>query len=301
MRKFMRNLTWALVIATGVVWSCAQTPAPSAPTSPATTAAAMPDAGQPATTPLPAASDSGVRQFTVPAGTQLLLSLRNTIDTKSAQPGDDVYCQTAFPVVRDNVTVIPPGTYVKGEIVKVQRAGRIKGRAEVLLRFQTVIFPNGYTVDMAGMLYGDPGTRGAKTDEEGTVKTDSHDILNKAPAASLGGALVGSSVGSVVSGGTPKGALIGGGIGAAVLLVPALLTRGADVRIEPGAALTMKLEHPLVVDIIPSTTVQAGTQVVPRPPENRLPLPTIDSNPKPLRTLPVPRRQVGGRTVCAKD
>jgi hypothetical protein len=277
MRRFMRSLRLALVIVTGLVWSSAQTTTPNAPTYPATTAAVTPDAGQPATNPLPTAQDSGVRQVTVPAGTEVLLSLKNTIDTKSARPGDEVYCQTTFPVVIDNVTVIPPGTYVKGEIARVQRAGIIKGRAEVLLRFQTVIFPNG-TVQMAGTLYGDPGTRGAKTDQEGSVKTDTHDKLKKAPAAALGGALLGSSVGTIISGGTPKGAGIGAGIGAAVLLAPVLLTRGPDVRIEPGAAFTMKLESPLVVDVTPSRSVQAGSQWVPRPTENRLPLPTTNKD-----------------------
>jgi len=279
MRRFMRSLTLALVIVTGLAWSSAQTTTPSAPTYPATPAAATPDAGQPATNPLPIAQDSGVRQITVPAGTEVLLSLKNTIDTKSAHVGDDVYCQTTFPVVIDNVTVIPPGTYVKGEVARVHRAGIIKGRAEVLLRFQTVIFPNG-TVDMAGTLYGDPGTRGAKTDKEGLVKTDTHDKLKKAPQAASTGAIFGSLVGTVVSGGTVNGAGIGAGIGAVALLAPVLLARGPDVRIEPGAAFTMKLLRPLVVDVVPSTSVQAGSQLVPRATENRLPLPNIHSNPK---------------------
>ncbi len=185
MRISMHSLTLALVMVTGLPWSSAQTITPNAPTYPETMASTTPDSGQPATNPSPTAQASGVRQITVPAGTEVLLSLKNTIDTKSAHAGDDVYCQTTFPVVIDNVTVIPPGTYVKGEIARVHRAGIIKGRAEVLLRFQTVIFPNG-TVDMAGTLYGDPGTRGAKTDKEGLVKTDTHDKLKKAPQAVVG-------------------------------------------------------------------------------------------------------------------
>src|SRR5215469_8405640 len=278
MRRFMPSLILALVIFAGLVRSSAQTTTPNAPTSLATTAAATPDAGQPDTSPLPAAQDSGIRQFTVPAGTEVLLSLKNTIDTKSAHPGDDVYCQTTFPVVVDNMTVIPPGTYVKGEIARVQRAGRVKGRAEVLLHFNTIIFPSGYTVDMPGTLHGDPGTAHAKTDEEGAVKSDGHDKLKKAPEAAGKGALYGSLGGTIASG-TLNGARIGGGIGAAVGLASVLLTRGPDVRIEPGAALTMRLERPMIVDVMPSSSVQAGTQLVPRPTENKLPVPS-SSNPK---------------------
>jgi type IV secretion system protein VirB10 len=208
----------------------------------------------------------------------VLLQLKNTIDTKSARTGDGVYCQTTFPIVIDNITVIPPGTYVKGEIARVQRAGRMSGRAEVLLHFNTVIFPSGYTVDMPGALHGDPGTAHAKTDEEGAVKSDGHDKLKKVPEAAGKGALYGSLGGTIASG-TLNGARIGGGIGAAVGLASVLLTRGPDVRIEPGAALTMRLERPMIVDVMPSSSVQAGTQLVPRPTENRLPVPG-GSNPK---------------------
>jgi type IV secretion system protein VirB10 len=216
--------------------------------------------------------------MTVPAGTEVLLQLKNAIDTKNSHTGDGVYCQTTFPIVIDNVTVIPPGTYVKGQIARVQRPGRLKGRAEVLLHFDTVIFPSGYTVDMPGTLHGDPGTANAKTDEEGAIKHDGHDKLKKAPEAAGKGALYGSLGGTIASG-TLNGARIGGGIGAAAGLASVLLTRGPDVRIEPGATLTMRLERPLVVDVMPSASVQAGTQLVPRPTQNKLPVPG-NSNPK---------------------
>src|SRR5260370_38359003 len=91
-----------------------------------TTPSNLSDNSQPASSnPAPAA----MRQVTVPAGTEVLLQLKSTIDTKNAQVGDGVYCQTAFPVSVDNVIAIPGGTYVKVEIVKVQRAGRVKFRA----------------------------------------------------------------------------------------------------------------------------------------------------------------------------
>ena len=281
----MRSLAMALVIVTGLAWASAQTTAtaatPSNQTAPATSPAPNADGGQ-SSQPSASLSEPSlvpvVRQVTIPAGTEVLLQLKNTIDTKNSHTGDGVYCQTTFPIVIDNITVIPPGTYVKGEIAKVQRAGRMKGRAEVLLHFNTVIFPSGYTVDMPGTLHGDPGTAHAKTDEEGAVKSDGHDKLKKAPEAAGKGALYGSLGGTIASG-TLNGARIGGGIGAAAGLASVLLTRGPDVRIEPGATLTMRLERPLVVDVMPSASVQAGTQLVPRPTENKLPVPS-SSNPK---------------------
>jgi hypothetical protein len=247
-----------------------QTVAPSSPTVPAAQTAA-PAAPQLVQT-------SAVRQITVPVDTEILLQLKNVIDTKSAHPGDGVYCQTTFPVVIDNVIVIPAGTYVKGEITKVQRAGRISGRAEILFHFNTVIFPTGYTVDMPGTLHGDPGTTKAKiADDEGTVKTDGHDKVKQLPDAGRDAAY-GSVIGGIATG-TLNGARIGGGLGAVGGLASVLLTRGSDVRIEPGAALTMRLQRPLVVDVT-SSAMQAQTQVVPRDTSNRLRVPPPASKPQ---------------------
>jgi len=281
--------TWmTCVIAINLVTiAVAQTTANNGPAQPGQTSAAEQTAASPqvAQSGVPGAPAFGARgweanpenpeaqQVTLPAGTEVLLQLKNTIDTKNAHNGDGVYCQTTFPVVVDNMTVIPPGTYVKGEIARVHRAGRVQGRAEVLLHFNTIIFPSGYTVDMPGALHGDPGTSQARTDEEeGAVKRDGHDKLKKVPEAAGKGAIYGTVAGTIASG-TLNGARIGGGIGAAAMLASVLLTRGPDVRIEPGAALTMRLERPLVVDVVPSASVQATTQIVPRQTTTRLPPP----------------------------
>lgn len=90
--------------------------------------------------------------ITVPAGTRVPMVLKNSINTKHAQPGDNVDLQTSFPVTQGNRIVIPAGTYVEGVINRVQRPGRVKGRAEVLMHFNKMIFPNGYTVFLPGSL-----------------------------------------------------------------------------------------------------------------------------------------------------
>jgi type IV secretion system protein VirB10 len=210
--------------------------------------------------------------------TEILLQLKNVIDTRSAHVGDGVYCQTTFPVVVDNVIVIPAGTYVKGEIAKVQRAGRISGRAEILFHFNTVIFPTGYTVEMPGNLHGDSGSPGAKVaDDEGTVKTTGHDKLKQIPDVGRDAGI--GALGGGLATGTLNGARVGAGLGAVAGLATMMLTRGSDVRIEPGAALTMRLQRPLVVDVTSATT-QAQTQVIPRDTSHRLPIPPPVSKPQ---------------------
>ena len=99
------------------------------------------------------------RTVTVPAGTKIPLALKQGISTKNAKVGDHVYLRTNFPYVQDGRMVIPEGTYVQGEITNVQRAGRVKGRAEVMMHFSTLIFPNGYTVSLPGAVDSAPGAR----------------------------------------------------------------------------------------------------------------------------------------------
>src|SRR6266550_6901993 len=89
-------------------------------------------------------SSAGSNELIVPAGTKVPLALKHAVSTKSAREGDSVYAETTFPVVQDNRVLIPAGTYVQGRITHVQRAGRIKGRAEVLMHFTTLIYPSGY-------------------------------------------------------------------------------------------------------------------------------------------------------------
>jgi hypothetical protein len=216
-------------------------------------------------------------QITVPAGTQVLLHLRSPIDTKTAKVGDGVYCQTSFPVTQNNVAVIPAGTYVKGKIAQVKRAGKIKGRAEILFNFTTMIFPNGYTIDLPGSLENAPGSRNSTvTDKEGTVTADSQKGKDVGTVAKTGA--TGAVIGAVAGGG--KGAGIGGLAGAAVGLGQVLFTRGQDVRIDQDTALEMVLERPLTVDVMHANPAQAENDVTPRVTNRRLPMPASSTNPK---------------------
>jgi hypothetical protein len=234
------------------------------------------------TNPVPASnttSEPGIKQITVPAGTQVLLHLLSPIDTKSAKVGDGVYCETSFPVTQDNVAVIPARTYVKGKIAEVKRAGRIKGRAEILFHFNTLIFPNGYTIELPGALENTPGARNSTVaDKEGTVQANGQKAKDTGTVAKAGA--TGAVVGAVATG-SGKGAGIGGLAGAAVGLGQVLFTRGQDVRIDQGTALEMVLQRPLTVDVMHASPARAENDVTPRPTNrNRLPIPATSSDPK---------------------
>ncbi len=166
-------------------------------------------------------SSSGPKELVVPAGTKVPLALKHAVSTKSAREGDSVYAETTFPVVQDNRVLIPAGTYVQGRITHVQRAGRIKGRAEVLMHFTTLIYPSGYTVMLPGAVENVPGAEKTSIKgEEGTIRQDSQKGEKIGTVAQ--GAGTGAVIGGLSRGG--KGAAIGAGIGGAVGTAIALLS-----------------------------------------------------------------------------
>ena len=95
--------------------------------------------------PAPDAAKSA--DFQVEPGTKVPLALINSLSTKHAAEGDRVYLETVFPIMVQGRIVIPPGSYVAGTVTQVKRPGRVKGRGEMFLRFDSLTLPNGVTRD----------------------------------------------------------------------------------------------------------------------------------------------------------
>jgi len=193
----------------------------------------------------PAASHSSASEITIPAGTRIPVAIKNAISTKSSREGDPIYAQSTFPVVVNDHIVIPAGTYVQGKISQIKPAGRIKGRAEVLVHFTTLIYPSGYTVILPGAIEDAPGVNGGSVkDKEGTIQGDSN--AGKTAGTIAGPAAEGGIIGAVSHGG--EGALIGAGIGGAIGTAIAALSHGNEVRMGPGTTLEVVLQRDVPVD-----------------------------------------------------
>ena len=190
--------------------------------------------------------------YTVPAGTKVLLQLRSAINTRSAKAGDGVYLASTFPVVVGNRVMIPSGVYVQGMIDRVQRAGRLKGRAQLDMHFTSIIFPNGSVVEIPGLVDSLPGARKqeVKDNGEGTIEQDADKGRNAGEVAKIAlptGASTGTIAGAI-EGHPITGGLIGVGAGLAAVGIASLFTRGADVNIDAGSQVEMVLQRPLVLE-----------------------------------------------------
>jgi hypothetical protein len=183
----------------------------------------------------------------IPRGTHVLLRMLNSISTRTAAEGTQVYLQTVTPVAVDSTIVIPPGTYVQGSVSHTKRSGRVKGRAELGIRLETMTFAGGKMLKISPRLSAvDSGETGQKVDaSESQIKqapTRGKDAEQVAILAGSGAAIGGLADRSF------KGAGIGAGVGSAVGLAKVLLTRGNEVDLHQGTTLDVVFDRAVVIE-----------------------------------------------------
>ena len=196
----------------------------------------------------PKADPSTPGAFQIEPGTKVPLSLINSVSTKHSAEGDRVYLETVFPILVNGRIVIPPGSYVAGTVTQIKRPGRVKGRGELYVRFDSLTLPNGVTRDFRARIGAMDGRAGEELDRgEGKIKSEG----NKAgDARSVGeAAAAGASVG-VIAGGAAgaygMGAGIGAAAGAAAGMMGVLLSRGPDAVLAKGSTIEMVTDRPLM-------------------------------------------------------
>jgi len=256
-RPFLSVAAFALLFASVAAAQAPEGPAPepSAPAAAATTAKT------------PADHTSGSKQtILVPTGTHLGVILESGVSTATAKPGDAVYFRTSFPITINNKVVIPVGSYLRGEVTDSKRPGRVKGKGELRIRLNTMVFPNGYTVDLNAAPHSADGGQ-VKTDNEGQMTGPGGKGKDAATVATT--TATGAGIGAIADGG--KGAGIGAGIGGAVGLAAILLSRGPDAQLPRGSSMDLVLEHDLQLDssqINYTNTGQPSSVIIQQSPSN---------------------------------
>jgi len=223
------------------------------------------DAPPAAMKPQPPADAVPKPDYTVDPGTKIPLSLINSVSTKNSTEGDRVYLETVFPVVLRGKMVIPVGSYVAGTVTKVTRPGRVKGRGEFYIRFDSLTLPNGVTRDFRASIGSLDGRASEDLDrKEGSIKSEgnkSGDVRTIAEGAATG-ASVGALAGGITSGHAGMGAGIGAAAGATAGLIGVLVTRGPDAVLARGTTMEMVLDRPvgfMESDLDFSKAYQGGT------------------------------------------
>ena len=186
-------------------------------------------------------------EYTVEAGTKMPLSLINSISTKHSAEGDRVYLETAFPVLVNGRIVIPVGSYVAGTVTQIKKPGRVKGKGEMYVRFDSLTLPNGVTREFRSRMGGMDGNAAGTLDKaEGKVTSEGNKAGDARTVGEVAGA--GASVGAIAgsaAGHAGMGLGVGAAAGAAAGLIGVLATRGPDAVLARGSTVEMVLDRPL--------------------------------------------------------
>jgi hypothetical protein len=170
------------------------------------------------------------REVTIPAGTTLRLDLASSIGSDTSKVEDAVSAKVREGVVIEGKTVVPPGASLAGVVTDVADSGRVKGRARIAYRFNSLtVGDEQYDIATAPTSHIAPATKGEDAKKIGI------------------GAGAGAALGAILGGGSgaAKGAAIGGAAGTGVVVA----TKGKEVRLGPGANVTTKLSAPLTLRV----------------------------------------------------
>ena len=181
-------------------------------------------------------NNTSYTDFVVPNGTQLTAVLTTgLISTKSSIDGDRFTMEVRSPSNFD-------GAIIEGRVIKPENSGRVTGRANVTLDFDTIRLRNGRTYRFAGILDGVRAANGdnVKVNNEGTVR-DSNQTTKTVTRAGIGAAL-GALIGAIAGGG--QGAAIGAAIGAGAGAGTVFIEGRDNIELGTGSEFTITASSP---------------------------------------------------------
>jgi hypothetical protein len=204
-----------------------QTPPPAPPPPPVTP---PPAATPPAPPPAPRTVTS-----TVGVGTNMTLTLNETLSTESNQVGDGFMATVDAPVYgTDGEVVIPAGARVRGRVTQVQKSGRAGETAVLGVAFETVSFGgDSYPLD-ATVVQANP---------ERVGRASTGETAGKVAVGAAAGAILGRILGK-----DTKCAIIGGAVGAAAGTAIAMGTSDVDAVLREGSTMVIKIDSPVSVE-----------------------------------------------------
>ncbi len=155
----------------------------------------------------------------IPAGTAIQVRVTENLSSETARVGDKFHGTLAAPVVVRDRTLFSKGSSVTGEVVNVERSGRLSNPGELHLVLRSV--------RSGGRSY-------PVTTEAFVIKGESHTKSNVTKIGS--GTAAGAIIGAIAGGG--KGAAIGAGVGAAAGTGVAAATGKKPAEVQSEAVLS---------------------------------------------------------------
>ena len=171
----------------------------------------------------------------IPNNTELIIELLDEINTNRSREGDKFTARIISPYEIS-------GAIIEGRISKIQKPGRIKRRAEVLLSFDRLVLPDNRWTNFNAILtevLPSKGDNVKRVDVEGTVegRNSVKDDSIKVGATTGTGLVIGAIAGG------PVGAAVGAGVGAAFGVGAVMVERGKHIHLSKNQQLRIKTEY----------------------------------------------------------
>jgi hypothetical protein len=200
--------------------------------------------------PAPTRSESTMSRetVTVPAETQVSIQMLSGIHTQVNRANDLVTARLLQPVYVDGRVALPSGSILDGRITMIRKSGHVHRPAELGLRFDKIVLPDGQAQPMAGVL--------ALLDNSSKLDLhlDAEGHLTGGRALSwktlIGGVGLGSfgAIKAVASGATAVSMSLSLA-GAAAVGFEILWPKGHEVNLPPRTRCLIRLNYPLTVRI----------------------------------------------------
>ena len=173
--------------------------------------------------------------FVVPNGTRLVAVLNTPLSTRATQNGDRFTMEVTAPAQYR-------GAIIEGTVANAERSGRVSGRAEMGLNFETIRLRNGQTYRFTGLIDSVKNANGDSVgiNNEGAVR-DGNQTTKTVTRAGIGAAL-GALIGAIAGGG--QGAAIGAGVGAGAGAGSVILQGRDDLKLDAGTEISLTSSAP---------------------------------------------------------
>jgi hypothetical protein len=141
--------------------------------------------------------NGNLNDFVIANNTRVTATLKTPVSTKVSQNGDRFQMEVTSPSQYS-------GAIIEGRVAKTERSGRVSGRANMSLEFDTIRLRNGQTYRFAGIVDDVTSASGEKVtvNNEGTVR-DNNQTTKTVTRAGIGAAIgagvgAGAGAGSVI-------------------------------------------------------------------------------------------------------
>jgi hypothetical protein len=192
----------------------------TAPAAPSAAASSAPRSSQAA---------PSTRSVTLPAGTPLKIRTISTISTAASQVGDAFDATLEEPLKVGDWVIAPKGAELEGQVVEVDKGGRVKGVASIGVTLLHVHTPEAGDIDLP----------------TNTVRFEAQSTKTKDATKIAIGTGIGAAIGAIAGG--KKGAGIGAATGAGAGTGVVLATRGDAAEIPSESVIAFELISPVGV------------------------------------------------------